>query len=122
MGKLSRSSEQKAYGLSRRMNAKPIYLAMALRFKHETTPVKTMRKSCMKIPTQRLIRKDYSMRLGMSQFRSLSRGMDKDTSRLHTDRDVCKWSTDTHRGATFRTGKTPKLGNGFQQNRPDREG
>ena len=75
----------------------------------------------MKIPMQRLIRKDFSMRLGMSPFRSLSRGMDKDISRLHADRDVCKWSTDTHKVATFRTGKTPKLGNGFPQNRPDRE-
>ena len=50
-----------------------------------------------------------------------SRGMDRDTSRLHADGDVCKWSTDTHRGATFRTGKTPKLNNEFPQNRPDRE-
>ena len=58
----------------------------------------------------------------MSPFRSLGRGMDKDISRLHTDRDACKESTDTSRGATFRAGKTPKLGNGFKQNRPDREG
>ncbi len=58
----------------------------------------------------------------MSPFRSLGRGMDKDISRLHADRDVCKESTDTSRGATFRAGKTPKLGNGFKQNRPDREG
>ena len=58
----------------------------------------------------------------MSPFRGLGRGMGKDISRLHTDRDVCKWSTDTHRGATFRTGKTPKLGNGFPQNCHDSEG
>jgi hypothetical protein len=37
---------------------------------------------------------------------------DKGISRLHTDRDVCKGSTDTPRGATFRTGTTLKLKNG----------
>ena len=62
------------------------------------------------------------MRQGMYPFRSLGRGMGKDTSRLHADRDACKWSTDTHIGATFRTGKTPELGNGFPQNCHDSEG
>jgi hypothetical protein len=31
---------------------------------------------------------------------------------LHADRDACKGSTDTSRGATFRAGTTSKLKNG----------
>ena len=58
----------------------------------------------------------------VSVLQSVQRNGLKTISHLHTDRDVCKWSTDTHRGATFRIGKTPKLGNGFPQNRPGREG
>ncbi len=36
----------------------------------------------------------------------------KGISRLYTDRDVCKGSTDTPKGATFRTGTTLKLKDG----------
>ena len=116
-----RSSEQKAHDLSRGMNSN-LYISQ----RHWDSGMKLllwniMRKSCMKIPMQWLIHKDFSMGLGMSPFRSLGRGMGKDISLLHAGRDVCKWSTDTHRGATFRTGKTPKLCNRFMQNRPDRE-
>ena len=42
-------------------------------------------------------------------------------SRLHADRDACKGNTDIPKEATFKTGMTLKLGNGFLQNRPDRE-
>jgi len=49
------------------------------------------------------------------------RALGKGISRLHVDRDACKGSTDTPRGATFRTGTTSKLRNGFSQNPPDRE-
>ena len=76
--------------------------------------------SCMKFPIYRLFRKDIDMRLGISPFQSPRRGVDKDTSRLHTDRNVCNRSIDTQRGAILRTGKTQKPGNGFSQNRPDR--
>ncbi|MCL5990075.1 MAG: hypothetical protein M1166_07085 [Candidatus Thermoplasmatota archaeon] len=71
---------------------------------------------------QRLIRKDIDMRSGCLRSAVCAEEWIEDASRLHADRDVCKWSTDTHRGATLRTGKTPKLGNGLSQNRPDREG
>ncbi|MGC8631692.1 MAG: hypothetical protein ACP5T2_04635 [Thermoprotei archaeon] len=36
----------------------------------------------------------------------------KGISRLHADRDACKGSTDTPKGATFRTEATPKLKSG----------
>ena len=35
--------------------------------------------------------------------------------------DACKGNTDIPKEATFRTGMALKLGNGFLQNRPDRE-
>ena len=75
--------------------------------------------SCMKFPIYRLFRKDIDMRLGISPFQSPIRGLDKDTSWLHADRDICKWSIATQRVATFRKGKTQKPGNCFSQNRPD---
>ena len=65
--------------------------------------------------------KDFSMRLGMSYFCSLIRGMGKDTSRLHVDGDACKGNTDISEEKKFRTGSILKLGNGHSQNRPDRE-
>ncbi len=48
-------------------------------------------------------------------------GTDKDVSRLHADRDACKGSTDTHKEAPLKSAATLELGNGFSQNRPDRE-
>jgi len=53
--------------------------------------------------------------------RSVQSAVGKGISRLHADRDACKGSTDTPRGATSRTVKTSKLRNGFSQNPPDRE-
>jgi hypothetical protein len=43
--------------------------------------------------------------------------VDKGVSRLHVDRDACKGSTDTPRGATFGIGTTPKLKNGSSAKR-----
>jgi len=36
--------------------------------------------------------------------------MSKDVFRLHAERDVCKWSTDTHKDATPVMEVTSKLG------------
>jgi hypothetical protein len=52
---------------------------------------------------------------------SVPSGVGEDVSGLRVDRDACKGSTDTPRGATFGTGATPKLRNGFPRNPPDRE-
>jgi len=47
----------------------------------------------------------------------------KGISRLHADRDACKGSTDTPKGATFGTGTTLKLKDGSStKTLPDREG
>jgi len=43
---------------------------------------------------------------------SAQNSVDKGMSRLHADRDACKGSTDTPKGATFRAGTTSKLKNG----------
>jgi len=43
---------------------------------------------------------------------SVQSAVGKGISRLHTDRDACKESTDTPREATFRPGTASKLKNG----------
>ena len=54
-----RSFNQKVRDVSCRMNAKFVYVAMELKFRHETSPVRTMRKSCLKITMQWLIWRDF---------------------------------------------------------------
>jgi len=48
----------------------------------------------------------------MLPAQSVQSAVGKGISRFHTDRDACKESTDTPRGARFRPGKASKPKNG----------
>jgi len=79
-------------------------------------------KSFLQAQTEREGMQDTSMLkpvpnwFGMPPQPALS-AVGKGMSRLHVDRDACKGSTDTPKGATFRTGTTSKLKNGSSAKR-----
>ncbi|MGC8691640.1 MAG: hypothetical protein ACP5RZ_01295 [Thermoplasmata archaeon] len=68
-------------------------------------------KSFAEVMQDTSIQKPVRYRFGMPP-QSVSSIAGEGISRLHTDRDVCKGSTDTPKGATFRTGTTLKHKNG----------
>jgi len=58
------------------------------------------------------------VKTGLESFQIYSSIADKSVSRLQAERDACKGSTDTPKGAMFGIGTTPKLKNGSSAKRP----